>query len=90
MMRWVLAEIGRGHRHQVAIVVPSAATWTLPAYELAIMSAAAMREVPEAIVTLVTPEREPLWMFGDAAGAALRELLESRGIALRPGLERSM
>jgi len=48
-------------------------------------SAAAMREVPEAIVTLVTPEREPLWIFGDAAGAALRELLESRGIALRTG-----
>jgi len=85
MMDWVLAEIGRGHRRQVAIVVPSATTWTLPAYELAIMSAAATREVPEATVTLVTPEREPLWIFGDAAGAALRELLESRGIALRTG-----
>jgi len=60
MMDWVLTEIGRGRRHQVAIVVPSAATWTLPAYELAIMSAAAVREVPEAIVTLVgssSPER---------------------------------
>jgi sulfide:quinone oxidoreductase len=85
MIDWVLAEIARGHRRQVAIVVPSAATWTLPAYELAIMSAAAVREIPEATVTLVTPEREPLWMFGEAAGAALRELLADRDIALRTG-----
>jgi sulfide:quinone oxidoreductase len=85
MMDWVLAEIGRGHRHQVAIVVPSAATWTLPAYELAIMTAAAVRETPDATVTLVTAEREPLWIFGDAAGAAMHEVLASRDIALRTG-----
>jgi len=85
MMDWVLAEIGRGHRHQVAIVVPSAATWTLPAYELAIMTAAAVRETPDATVTLVTAEREPLWIFGDAAGAAMREFLASRDVALRTG-----
>ncbi|HET8758638.1 MAG TPA: FAD-dependent oxidoreductase [Solirubrobacteraceae bacterium] len=85
MMDWVLAEIARQHRRQVAIVVPAATTWTLPAYELAIMSAAAVRETPEATVTLVTPEREPLWIFGDAAGAAMRELLAGRDIALRTG-----
>ena len=85
MMDWVLSEIGRGHRHQVAIVVPSAATWTLPAYELAIMTAAAVRETPDATVTLVTAEREPLWIFGDAAGAAMREFLASRDVALRTG-----
>jgi sulfide:quinone oxidoreductase len=34
----------------------------------------------------VTPEREPLWIFGDAAGTALRELLASRDIALRTGV----
>jgi sulfide:quinone oxidoreductase len=85
MMDWILAEIERGHRHQIAIVVPGAVTWTLPAYELAILSAAAVREVPEATVTLVTSEREPLRIFGDAAGAAMRELLASRDIALRTG-----
>ncbi|HEX5621170.1 MAG TPA: FAD-dependent oxidoreductase [Solirubrobacteraceae bacterium] len=86
MMDWVLAEIGRQHRRQVVIVVPSAVTWTLPAYELAIMTAAAVRGTPEATVTLVTPEREPLWIFGDAAGAAMRELLASRDIALSTGV----
>jgi sulfide:quinone oxidoreductase len=86
MMDWVLAEIARQHRRHVVIVVPPAVTWTLPAYELAIMTAAAVRETREATVTLVTPEREPLWIFGDAAGAAMRDLLTSRDIALRTGV----
>jgi sulfide:quinone oxidoreductase len=85
MMDWVLAEVARQHRRQIVIVVPSAVTWTLPAYELAIMTAAAVHGTPEATVTLVTPEREPLWIFGDAAGAAMRELLADRAIALRTG-----
>ena len=38
---------------------------------------------PDATVTLVTPEREPLWIFGEAAGAALRELLPSATSTLR-------
>lgn len=83
MVEWVLAEIGRGHRHQIAIVVPSAATWTLPAYELAIMMADAVRNVPEAAVTLITAERHPLWIFGAPASTAMRALLAERGITLR-------
>src|SRR5207249_4753658 len=35
--------------------------------------------------TLVTREAEPLWLFGDAAAGAVRELLAARGIALRTG-----
>jgi sulfide:quinone oxidoreductase len=34
-------------------------------------------------VTLVTPEEEPLELFGAAAGAAVRGLLEARGVTLR-------
>lgn len=83
MVEWALDEIVRGHRRQVAIVVPSQTTWTLPAYELAIMAAAAVRGVADASVTLLTPEREPLWIFGDAAAAALREQLADRGVELR-------
>jgi sulfide:quinone oxidoreductase len=82
-IEWVLAEIARGHRRQVAVVVPPGASWTLPAYELAIMAAGATSGVPDATVTLVTPEREPLWIFGEAAGSALRELLSERNVELR-------
>jgi sulfide:quinone oxidoreductase len=82
MVEWVLAEIARGHRRQLVIVVPAGATWTLPAYELAIMAAAGTRGIAEATVSLVTSEREPLWIFGAAAGEAMRELLSGRGIEL--------
>ena len=84
-MEWVLDEVRRGHRRQLAVVVPPGATWTMPAYELAIMAGAVTRDLAEATVTLLTPEREPLWLFGDAAGAALRELLAERGVALETG-----
>jgi sulfide:quinone oxidoreductase len=83
MVEWVLDEVRRGHRRQLVIVVPPGTTWTLPAYELAVMAAMAVRQIPDATVTLVTPEREPLWIFGQDAGAAMRELLADRDIMLR-------
>ena len=82
-VEWMLAEVARGHRRQIVVAIPPGVTWTLPAYELAIMAAAATSAAPEATVTLVTPEREPLWIFGEAAGTALRELLSERGVELR-------
>src|SRR4051794_17341199 len=85
MLEWVLGEAGRGHRRNVVVVVPHAATWTLPAYELAIMAQTALRAVPEASVKLVTAEREPLWIFGEEAGDALRALLAERDIELHTG-----
>ena len=43
----------------------------------------AVRHVPEASVTLITPERHPLWVFGAEASTAMRALLTDRGITLR-------
>jgi sulfide:quinone oxidoreductase len=77
-VEWVFAEAARGHRTRIAIAVPTTATWTLPAYELAIMAAGATDGI-----RIVTPEREPLWIFGDAPAAAMRELLRDRGIELQ-------
>jgi sulfide:quinone oxidoreductase len=85
MLEWVLEEVARRHRRQVVVVVPPGTTWPLPAYELAIMAATETRSVRDATVTLVTPEREPLWIFGDVAGQAIRELLAERGIELVTG-----
>jgi sulfide:quinone oxidoreductase len=78
-----LAEVIRGDRRHVVVVVPPGSTWPLPAYELAVMAATETRSVVGATVTLVTPEREPLWIFGDKASAELRELLADRGVVLR-------
>lgn len=78
----LLAEFRRGHRGQMVIVVPPGTTWTLPAYELAIMAATELRST-ETTITLVTPEERPLWIFGAAAGTALSALLADRGVELR-------
>lgn len=85
MVEWVLQEAARGHRSRIAVVVPTSTTWTLPAYELAIMAAAELRThgAAEAVVRLLTPEREPMWIFGDAPAAAMRTLLEERGVELQ-------
>jgi sulfide:quinone oxidoreductase len=58
--------------------------WALPLYELALMTADSLRDRAARVpVTLVTPEEEPLELFGPAAGEAVGRLLEARGVTLR-------
>jgi sulfide:quinone oxidoreductase len=85
-LEWVFDEVARGHRSQIVVVVPAGTTWSLPAYELAIMAATAVRRNAEATVKVVTVEREPVWIFGDTAAAAMRELLTQRDIELLAGV----
>jgi sulfide:quinone oxidoreductase len=86
-IRALLDEIAAGEVTRIAFVVPRGAVWSLPVYELALMTAAyaAERELDRVELTLVTPEDEPLRLFGRAGGDAVRELLEERCIALRTG-----
>jgi sulfide:quinone oxidoreductase len=74
-----------GRCGRIAFVVPPRATWPLPAYELALMTAIELRSrgVADVKLTVVTPERTPLWLFGPAAGEALVDALAARGIAVR-------
>ena len=67
--------------------MPWGAVWSLPIYELALMTAdyLAEREVDHVELALVTPEDEPLELFGRAGSDAVRELLEERGIAVQTG-----
>jgi sulfide:quinone oxidoreductase len=85
-IRRLLEEIVAGEVGRLAFVVPWGAVWSLPIYELALMAAAylAGREL-EVELTLVTPEDEPLQLFGRAGSEAVRQLLEDRGIAIRTG-----
>jgi sulfide:quinone oxidoreductase len=86
-IRQLLAEIASGAVKRVAFVVPSGAVWSLPIYELALMTAAhlAVRQIEGVELTLVTPEDEPLQLFGQAGSEAVRELLDERGIAVHSG-----
>jgi sulfide:quinone oxidoreductase len=82
----VLDNVEQGGARRLVFAVPSGTTWSLPIYELAMMTAADLRDRGVVSVTLgiVTPESEPLQLFGEAAGAAIREMLDARGISLWP------
>jgi sulfide:quinone oxidoreductase len=75
-IRALLEEIRRGDVRRVVYTAPLGAVWALPVYELALLTAAAT----DAEVSVVTPEDEPLGLFGAPASAAVRELMEERGV----------
>jgi sulfide:quinone oxidoreductase len=84
LIRTLLRELDGGDVRRVAVAVPLGAVWALPAYELALLIAAyaTARRIEDAQVVLVTPEEEPLQLFGSAASAAAKALLDERGVAL--------
>jgi sulfide:quinone oxidoreductase len=84
LVRTLLRELDGGDVRSVAVAIPLGAVWALPAYELALLVAAyaTARRIENVRILLVTPEEEPLQLFGSAASAAARELLHERGITL--------
>ena len=66
---------------RLAFVKPAGPTWPMPLYDLALMTAAdcAAHDREDIELSLVTPERQPLAIFGEQASAAVGGLLrESR------------
>jgi sulfide:quinone oxidoreductase len=84
----LLGKVDRGEIQRLAFVVPAGAVWTLPAYELALMTAARVSGGPARNVELLflTPEREPLVMFGPAATEAIESLLAEAVVEVRTGV----
>jgi sulfide:quinone oxidoreductase len=82
-IRELLGELERGDVRSVAFALPPGTSWSLPLYELALMTATHARahRVPAAI-SLVTSEEEPLELFGPAGGEAIGWLLAERGVTL--------
>ncbi len=71
---------------RIAFVVPPSITWSLPLYELALMTERRARERgDETTITLITPEAAPLAAFGAAASAAIGELFSARDIEVVTG-----
>jgi sulfide:quinone oxidoreductase len=83
----LLRDIDEGYAKRIAIVVPPGSVWPLPAYELALMTAGEAKEMgqDDVKVTVVTPEREPLTLFGERAAAAVAEELRWAGVDLVAG-----
>ena len=80
----LLAEIEAGKVGSIAFAVPRRARWSLPLYELALMTAAraSTHHIPLRIEFL-THETEPLATFGSRTSKRVRQLLADAGIRLR-------
>ncbi len=86
-VRELVSELDRGRVRSVVFAAPRGTAWTLPLYELALLTAAHIGDTGDAGVelTVVTPEAEPLSVFGPAAAGHIRDLCGDRGIRLRTG-----
>jgi sulfide:quinone oxidoreductase len=74
-----------GKDRRIAFVVPHGVTWSLPLYEIALMTQRRAKERGlDVKIAIVTPEFAPLAIFGSVASAELGDLLEARGIDFFP------
>jgi len=82
--RLLLHQLCEGRINCIAFVKPAGASWPLPLYDLVLMTASecAARELTGVELSLVTPEEEPLGIFGNPASAAIRRLLYDSGVKL--------
>jgi sulfide:quinone oxidoreductase len=81
----LLGTLGRRGMSRLAFVVPRAVTWTIAAYELALLTAAERhaRRLEGVEITLLTHEPAPLDLFGPAASQLVAARLEEAGITVR-------
>ncbi|MGI8562353.1 MAG: NAD(P)/FAD-dependent oxidoreductase [Candidatus Dormibacter sp.] len=82
--RLLLHQLREGRISRVAFVKPARTSWPLPLYDLALTTAAdcAAHDRSEVELSLITPEQEPLGIFGKPASVAIRRLLEDSGVTL--------
>jgi sulfide:quinone oxidoreductase len=73
----ILDDLRSDFAGDIAIVVPRGVTWSLAAYELALMTAAWSENVA---VRVVTHETGPLEIFGPQASAAVADVLRRAGV----------
>ena len=78
----ILRDLEQGYLKRLAFVVPSAVVWSLPLYELALLTAAdaGSMGIDDAQLLVVSTEERPLALFGPTAAAEVEQLLERRAI----------
>lgn len=82
LLHGVVQDVEDGYVSRLAFV-QSANGYRLPVYELALQTAERAREMcVKCQVLIVTPEDEPLAVFGSGISDVMRSLLENRGIGL--------
>ena len=78
----VVQDIEEGYSRSIAFVMPVGPVWPLPLYELALMTSerAESMDIRGLAITLVTPERAPLAVFGTAVSEVVKNRLARAGI----------
>jgi sulfide:quinone oxidoreductase len=85
-IRETIEALAPGRRHSIAFVAMTGAAWTLPLYELALMTAEyGQRHGLDLAIELISGESAPLGVFGAEASAAVRLRLSDAGIHFRTG-----
>jgi sulfide:quinone oxidoreductase len=79
----ILDDLRDDFADDVTIVVPPGVIWSLPAYELALMTAAWERSIA---VRVVTHEAAPLEIFGREAATAVADVLKQASVELLSGV----
>src|SRR3954469_14677963 len=84
----IVQDVEGGYLRSLAFVVPPGVSWPLPLYELALMLAGRSFEMGMTVdLHLVTPEQEPLELFGAQTTRVVNDLLTRGGIKLHTGME---
>lgn len=80
----LLERVTAGELRRLVFAMPTGASWPLPLYELAFLSSEYLAEhmTRGVEVVIVTPEQQPLALFGAGASTAIAQLLEIRGIRI--------
>src|SRR5215207_3424198 len=86
--REVLDALEKGRASHVLFATPPHVAWSLPLYELALLTTTWLvdHDIVGARLTLATPDPEPLSAFGATASRTVRDLLSDRGIELVAGV----
>jgi sulfide:quinone oxidoreductase len=81
----LIRDARHSHGCTLALVVPPGTSWPLPLYELALLTRRRSEELQfdDLRLRLVTPEPEPLAIFGRRASDAVAALLAARRVGLR-------
>ena len=80
----LLEQVTTRELQRLVFAVPAGSAWPLPLYELALLTGEYLAEhLTHAELTVVTPEEQPLGLFGTKASEAIAQLLDMRGIGLR-------
>ena len=84
----MLKRLGRRGAKRLVFIVPKGVSWSIAAYELALLTAAERdaRRLPDDVeLVVVTHESEPLDVFGPAISQLVASRLEEAGITLKAG-----